>query len=94
MSNSGCLSKVQFRGPIQGLRTRPIELFQPGCSSRVRVRGRGLPGAVFVGRGLTLILGSSGPILLVGRDVHFSGTAHGSASVYEHIMTGRRGCQL
>ncbi|KAL1484479.1 hypothetical protein MTO96_050030 [Rhipicephalus appendiculatus] len=57
------LSKVLFRWPLQGPRTRPGERLLPGCSSRSWARGRGLPGAVLVGRGLTLVLGSSGAIL-------------------------------
>ncbi|KAL1419420.1 hypothetical protein MTO96_005155 [Rhipicephalus appendiculatus] len=75
------LSKVQFRWRIQGPRTMPGERLLPGCSSRGWVRGRGIPGVVLVGRGLTLVLGSCGPILLGCHEVLLNGTAHGSASV-------------
>ncbi|KAL1483958.1 hypothetical protein MTO96_050143 [Rhipicephalus appendiculatus] len=58
------LSKVQLRWPIQGPRARPGERLLPRCTSRGWVIGRGPAGVVHVGRGLTLVLGSCGPILL------------------------------
>ncbi|KAL1468741.1 hypothetical protein MTO96_041282 [Rhipicephalus appendiculatus] len=40
------LSKVLFRWPLEGPRTRPGERLLPGCSSRGWARGRGLPTSV------------------------------------------------
>ncbi|KAH7952361.1 hypothetical protein HPB52_022035 [Rhipicephalus sanguineus] len=67
-SRADSRSKVQFRWPAQGSRTRPAERLLPGCSGRGQDRGRGLPGATFAGRGLTRVLGSCDLYCWVGRD--------------------------
>ncbi|KAH7955751.1 hypothetical protein HPB52_003622 [Rhipicephalus sanguineus] len=77
-SRAGSLAKVHFRWPVQGSSTRPPERLLPGCRGRGQDRGRGLPGAVLVGRGLTLALRSCDLYCWVGRNFRLNGGAHGS----------------